>query len=276
MYKAILHGKYRGIDKERDASEEDEVSYRSFYSGTEDFLTAGVFTRLSYLDSQILWKILKEAFDGKGFKKFSESMPSVGNLEDIQFWPSWKDKKGYRVEPDVFLKFENMNIIVEAKFGDAGNEQYDDQWRREWQGMKNLECSELKPEKTWLFAIGGISDKNSFEKWADDIRDKNTHFKFAFAGWQDLYDVLKKEQSPNRIIEDTISILEFHGYHTPVWLGELPEKICSGKLSINDDSICFLVKHRPLWTDWNEMSAPYPISHESLTRLQENFNAKYE
>lgn len=241
MYQAILHGKYRGIDRgQQNESAEDDISYRDLYSGMEDFLTAGVFTRLSYLDSRYLWEIL-----GKTFKLelLSPPLSPPGALKNIQFWPSWRYGENMRrVEPDVFLEFENMNIIVEAKFGDEGNPQDKEQLEREWKGMRNVNDNEQARKDTWLFAIGGISDNDYFTGWEGEIRKNNSHFKFASAGWQDLYDVLEKEPSREdkcyeRIIKDIVSILEFHGYRTPVWMKELSDKICEHDLCINDVSL---------------------------------------
>lgn len=51
-----------------------------------------------------------------------------GNLDSYEFWPHWNSKGSY-VEPDIFLRFENADIIIEAKKDDS-TDQTCKQWKK--------------------------------------------------------------------------------------------------------------------------------------------------
>lgn len=91
----------------------------------EDSKTSLIFEGLSLLPSHIFWELLSQ----------SSSIPSQnpGNFLNITFWPHWEAKNTKNskfVEPDIFIEFENIDVIIEAKIG-MSNLQYPAQWENE-------------------------------------------------------------------------------------------------------------------------------------------------
>ena len=122
----------------------------------EDSLTSSVFERLALLSDENLWWVLRNACDKQALA--AKPLPEdVGKLEKVEFWPSWKpdpqlERNNLRVEPDVFLRFERYDIIVEAKRSDFEQSQNKAQlenelgaWYQEFEGGRPV----------LLLAIGG-------------------------------------------------------------------------------------------------------------------------
>ena len=111
----------------------------------EDSLTSSVFERLALLSDENLWWVLRNACDKQALA--AKPLPdNVGKLEKIEFWPSWKpapqlERNNLRVEPDVFLRFKDLDIIVEAKRYDFTQSQKIEQWQNEL-GSKNLRVTD--------------------------------------------------------------------------------------------------------------------------------------
>src|SRR5690606_23258046 len=82
---------------------------------SEDSLTSMVFDNLKYLPTEIFWRILKRAL-------YYDKLPSTsGELNEMIFWEKWDVKDNTNninklyVEPDIFIRFETFDIILEAK-----------------------------------------------------------------------------------------------------------------------------------------------------------------
>lgn len=90
---------------------------------SEDAKTSSIIGTLSLLPAQQFWTIIRRACSN------ANGLPeSVTELQHIEFWPQWKLDD--RVEPDVFVRFKEFDLIIELKRNDA-NQQYMDQWKRE-------------------------------------------------------------------------------------------------------------------------------------------------
>jgi hypothetical protein len=82
-------------------------------------------------------------------------MPTnVGMLLSYKFWPHW-DSEGTNnssyVEPDLFIEFEEFNVIIEAKYGT-----YRGQYKRQWQQEITAYHNEYGDMKPYIFiAVGG-------------------------------------------------------------------------------------------------------------------------
>ena len=120
----------------------------------EDPKTSVVFENLMLLPDNVFWDILKTAASNEGI------LPEDAGLlaDEFSFWPKWEPNSKYNtgnsnyVEPDVFYRFENLDVIVEAKYSDYSG-QYRDEWEREFKAYLN-EYSEDK-KKVVLLAVGG-------------------------------------------------------------------------------------------------------------------------
>lgn len=120
----------------------------------EDPKTSVVFENLMLLPDNVFWDILKTAASNDGI------LPDdVGLLaDDFLFWPKWNPNSKFDtgnsnfVEPDIFYRFENLDVIVEAKYSDYSG-QFREEWEREFKAYLN-EYSEDK-KKVVLLAVGG-------------------------------------------------------------------------------------------------------------------------
>ena len=115
----------------------------------EDPKTSAVFENLMLLPDNVFWHMLRlSCFSNKTMPIYS------GRLLSFEFWPHWKrtgkNNSNY-VEPDLFLKFEQFDVIIEAKYGDNGG-QYQYQWQQEITAYHN----EYNDDKPFIFiAVGG-------------------------------------------------------------------------------------------------------------------------
>ena len=120
----------------------------------EDPKTSVVFENLMLLPDNVFWDILKTAASNKGI------LPEDAGLlaDEFSFWPKWESSSKYDtgnsnyVEPDIFYRFENLDVIVEAKYSDYSG-QYRDEWEREFKAYLNKYCDDKK--KVVLLAVGG-------------------------------------------------------------------------------------------------------------------------
>ncbi len=121
----------------------------------EDPKTSSVFETMLMLPDELFWCVLRKAcFD-------NDNLPLVaGQIEDYEFWPHW-DPTGTTntnlVEPDVFIRFQSFDLIIEAKYGDRSG-QYSQQWENEIIAYRN-EYGYDKP--VYFMAVGGNADKTS-------------------------------------------------------------------------------------------------------------------
>ncbi len=116
----------------------------------EDSLTAAVFTHLLHLPCEEWWPILRGSC-------FTGTLPErPGEPEAVEYWPKWSakdtDNASY-VEPDVFLRFTDFDLIIEAKRWDDGM-QTRKQWESEHRAYANEYGSDGRPVR--MIALGGI------------------------------------------------------------------------------------------------------------------------
>jgi len=115
----------------------------------EDPKTSSVFENLMLLPDNVFWYILKlSCFNNNDLPTNS------GRLLSYNFWPHW-DGKGTSnsvfVEPDLYIKFEEFDVIIEAKYGDTAG-QGEGQWKNEIIAYHN----EYGDSKNLVFiAVGG-------------------------------------------------------------------------------------------------------------------------
>ena len=121
----------------------------------EDPKTSSVFETLFMLPDELLWEVLRAAcFD-------NDNLPMVsGQIEDYEFWPHWDSANTSNtklVEPDVFIRFQSFDLIIEAKYRDNYG-QYSQQWENEITAYTN-EYGTEKP--VYFIAVGGNAEKGT-------------------------------------------------------------------------------------------------------------------
>lgn len=193
----------------------------------EDSLTSSVFQLLCYLPTDLMWKFLQESCYGN-------HLPTdIGKLENVEYWCHWKvsedeheliNNKNF-VEPDVFMSFEKLDFIIEAKRWD-NKQQYHKQWITELKGYRNEFKKDGTDKQVILLALGGINKK---EKEVIEIDGEN--FLVIKCRWKRLLETfiayrkeLEKGQNNSSfyeghmaIINDLILSLELHGYFGGIW-----------------------------------------------------------
>ena len=214
------------------------ISYFKYGKGKldicEDSLTASVFDLLKYLPTDLFWYILKQALH-------QDYLPSYcGEILVIQYWAKWNAKetnnKNY-VEPDIFMRFKDFDLIIEAKRYDA-NQQYIGQLENEIKSYLN-EYSE--DEKTlYLLQVGGLIDTCE----AQYIKSGNIKVMQSKTNWTSLLkniDSINKSyleqnipsQKPTQLLfEDLVNVFAKHGFHQKMWL-----KDCHEIYNINTQAI---------------------------------------
>jgi hypothetical protein len=205
-----------------------EFRLASVIKPNEDFLTAAVFARLLYLPPDAFAALLP-VFVGR-----------LGKVQESAFWPTWSVKSGSgevtRVEPDVYVEFENLDLIVEAKLNDEPGGQTPEQWAWEWAAWHQAEYASVgKP--ALLLGIGGLgmTDKATKAAAMALVETANgclkNHFpeippiQAAGLSWQQLYDRLTSErlngQVSSQLVQDLREILGYFGLRRFQYLGDL-------------------------------------------------------
>lgn len=121
----------------------------------EDPKTSSVFETMLMLPDELFWSVLRNSCFDNG------NLPLVsGQIEEFDFWPHW-DSAGTTnaklVEPDVFIRFQCFDLIIEAKDGNHSG-QYSKQWEKEIIAYQN-EYGSDKP--VYFMAVGGNAEKTS-------------------------------------------------------------------------------------------------------------------
>jgi hypothetical protein len=237
MFHAIAHGKVR----KNLTGVELATEWRSLYRQTEDFLTAAVFGRLAYLPSHTLWSIIRHAAVTVALS--SDLPQNVGRLLTREFWPQWELDAAAQdttwKELDVFLGFERLHLLVEAKLRDFSR-QYAEQWAAELAAfLQRDETDHAIP--VWLLAIGGMGEAPTpsaiaiMQQEAERLLHHvyhypNTQVRLMACSWRSLLAALIEERrhmDPQGgiglefIMADLMKILEFHGIRNTHWLQDL-------------------------------------------------------
>ncbi len=199
MLNAILHSKDKSFETK------NIYNFRDLYKDIEDFFTATIFTRITYLPINIQKKIFNDLTSIDDFLVTSE-------LKLREFWPKWGLENRLYVEPDLFLSYDNIDVIIESKRSDStahDSKQID----QEIQAYKN-EHKEGKP--FILLAIGGgctlntKTDKVLFYKWKDL--------------YQSIINIYKNDidgNFSNEIYKDIMEAFRLHGFYPYTWLDSL-------------------------------------------------------
>ena len=141
----------------------------------EDSMTSLILEPLLFLPNQIFLNILKDSAH--------IDINNWGSIIDVSFWPHWNaegtSNTNY-VEPDVFISFENLDLIIEAKAG-LHNKQYIEQWENEIISYTN-EYGNTK-EKILLAIDGNVNHHR------EEIFGKVKIYKTS---WQKIYNSFTK------------------------------------------------------------------------------------
>ena len=171
------------------SGEKNEVIYSSSYNKNtnEDPKTSTIFEHLMLLPDNLFYEILRESS-----MTYKNDLPeTVGFLESFSFWPKWNPENTSNstyVEPDIFFRFKNLDLIVEAKYGDASG-QHREQWESEIIAYNNEFPTEKKD--VFLLAIGGNENFKS---------EQISSCKIVKCNWTDLlHSIIKLRKKYKKI-----------------------------------------------------------------------------
>jgi hypothetical protein len=192
----------------------------------EDSLTAVVFDTLKYLPTEMFWSILKRSL-------YYDKLPSAsGDLLSISFWDKWKAEDTTNsnfVEPDVFLRFNEFDVIIEAKRRDE-KQQSGNQMKNEIQAYYNEYNDEDKI--LYFIQLGGLQNRNDELDFI--LNDKTVVI--CKTNWTKLLEQIVSENNKiknsgltilsaySRILEDSIYGFALHQYYKKRWLKNLTIK----------------------------------------------------
>ena len=232
MLKAIIHSKAGRVEHQG----EDSVRWADIFKHHEDLMTAAVFSRFSYLSSDVQNHLLQQ---------WLECDQDFSDFKEIEFWPSYRltreEETDKDVEPDLVLRFATSDLIIEVK-PPAGGDQKIGQWQEEVESF--LESNEQGEKPLFFLAIGRIESGNAI-KWINNLKNKigrQLHGINALK-WQPLTDsilALQKSDTPNqqdqRILHDITEALNLYGL-----------KVSSHTWSslVNNTSLCELSLKQP-------------------------------
>lgn len=215
---------------------------RGIFKSNEDSLTSFVFEKLLYLPLELFKYILVNSV--------KDDMENIDftSLNEIIFWPHWKsegtDNKKH-VEPDIFLRFDTYDLIIEAKrYDDYQQDVY--QWKKEIRGYLNEYEEENK--KIVFIALGGIN-KYKTEK----ITVKDSVFNVYKCRWASILSNIKLVKSKIELSSEvlnssipTINVLNdliigfgIYGFSTADWFENF-----NYQKRINNESIIHLLKDK--------------------------------
>ena len=205
MLNAVLHGKAGRVNL--DASSQS-LSWRQLYQQREDLLSAAFFSRFTYLSGLLQHKLLKSWLGIGDFTSF----------EGVDFWPRYElsedDNRAF-VEPDILLRFEDCDVLIEVKPPLGGN-QYYEQWQLEIKGYFAQDEDQVKD--LYFLAIGRVGDA------LDNLNEGAIHMRYpqyqnaSVKEWKPIAVQLRTlslsgelEAQDSRIVDDMLNALTLYG-----------------------------------------------------------------
>lgn len=193
---------------------------RSKFNACEDSLTSSVLDYLKYLPIDLFWDVLKKSM-------YQNKLPKLcGELLSIEYWPKWdaqQTNNNRLVEPDVFLRFEDFDVLIEAKRHNTGG-QYKTQFDNETQAYFNEYGEDNK--SLYFIKLGGL---NTFSD-EDSINHKIIICKTDWTKLlSEVVDLKKELEQSNsfltrhyvRLLNDCIQGFSLHHFYYMQWLEDL-------------------------------------------------------
>lgn len=195
----------------------------------EDPKTSAVFENLMLLPDNVFWTIFRQSCFSE------EKLPQEsGMLDSYEFWPHW-DNKGTTntnyVEPDVFLRFNNFDVIVEAKYGDMGG-QCLNQWKNEITAYFN-EYQDERRDICFIALGGNVNLAN------ETVRVRKQDVTVYKCTWLSLLISVTKYQkqlkyitmpdysilAQKRLLDNIILAFNLNGVYDIKWFGDLTNNL---------------------------------------------------
>ena len=146
----------------------------------------------------MFWRLLSKAC-------YTDKLPHwPGEPILIDPWPKWKPagtRNNTYVEPDLFIRFPDFDLIIEAKYGDECS-QSPDQWQKELTAYTNEYFDEKVPVR--MIALGGVWSMEDAE--VSDLRNQ-VHCPVHMCKWTALVaECQRMEKELQRLTYHSISV----------------------------------------------------------------------
>lgn len=261
MLKAILHGKAGRIEHDGQTS----VRWASLFKAREDLLTSTVFERFAYLSESLQFQLLEFCFKDRVIP-FADLF---GAFITIDYWPRYTfEEKGHtrQVEPDLIIRFEKANLIVEVK-PPAGGDQYFTQWRREVGSFLQSEEGESRP--LYFLAIGRVDDMSAL-KWESKLVNEFDNLICVGAiKWQPIADCLVEKlldsrlsKTDKRVLNDMLKALALYGLNVSNFKWDKLRKHSFPVLSLSHPLLSAVDINRGAILDVSHKSVQSLINHD--------------
>jgi len=214
----------------RNFNSDPQVNWKALFKASEDSFTSSIFGLLLYLPAEQFWDIIINSSQIKPDIEFP------GQVIGYEFWPSWKNKNCYRCEPDIYIEFENLNLIVEAKRWD-GEQQLESQWQNELEAyLESIESD----KSVCLLAAGGIRNGGVTKISTPDQRQSCPVIQCSWSSLLTQISTLKNqlikntEKTPQdytnlNILKDLVIAFGIHGFQTGYLFNTMPTSISLSK-----------------------------------------------
>ncbi|MCU7550402.1 hypothetical protein OCK74_14875 [Chitinophagaceae bacterium LB-8] len=153
-----------------------------------------------------------------------------------EFWPHW-DSTGTEntnyTEPDLFIRFEAFDLIIEAKRDDYKGQQIKDQWKKHIRSYYNTyEASARKP--LFYVALSGL--QCGWEKQGPEEIESGSLVYITTCRWHRILKLVQKAEEKlnqskevissvnavHNILSDLILAFSIHGFSTGKLLHTMP------------------------------------------------------
>jgi hypothetical protein len=203
-------------------------SLKAHFKKNEDALTSSVFERLMYLPQELISCIFTAAL--------YQEVPNLDltKIESIEFWPRWSavnTSNKHFVEPDIFIRTQNQDIIIEAKRYEAG-QQKSSQWIDEITAYNNENGEKDRP--LIFIALGGLNqltestvlvNENNITIYKCSWKRLLREVLRAKKNLEKSVDVLHVNWAINNVLEDLILVFRLFGFSTAPWFDEFMKPI---------------------------------------------------
>ena len=189
----------------------------------EDSLTSTVFDLLKYLPTEVFWNILCKSLYHNKLPKFP------GEILEFTYWTKWNAQEttnSIYVEPDLFIRFSEFDLIIEAKRYNK-NQQSEAQITKQITSYNNEFFEDNK--KLYILQLGGLWNIDEIDYKFEG--EKKTIF--CKTDWTKILDQIVVEKTKlnnveysqtnsfNRIFADLIKGFELHGFYKKIWLNSM-------------------------------------------------------
>lgn len=193
---------------------------RNSFKTCEDSLTSSVIDYLKYLPTSLFWRILRKSMYQNKLPKLS------GELQSLQYWPKWNStdtKNTNFVEPDVFLQFEDFDVLIEAKRYNSGG-QSNSQLSKEVSAYSNEYTDNKKV--LYFIKLGGLTINSNEEPQVQNLVICETDWDRLLKEVVELKEEFEKGNlylSDNyiRLLTDCIKGFALHNFYYMEWLEDI-------------------------------------------------------